>query len=328
MKNIHVLPTDKPSKMWFNLKGKLVLDTVNCLYEDIQCQNIYITSDEEIKEGDWLFSSKTNNIFKADSIEYLESHNMIEDFDKSFYINSKYSKKIILTTDQDLIKDGVQTIDDEFLEWFVKNPSYEEVEVIDFRDGFYINNETISFPFYKIIIPKEEILPEQIWNEEKMEGIKKLIQKQKLIDMMEQDEQLGLYEETECDCGLELDCKDCSQSLQVCTCIEDTIDMKQSTKDRILSETPELVKQKVRETANKLVESKQETLEEAAKRFYTTEDTKRDCNFIEGAKWQQERSYSEEEVRKAIQETITLMRYKATEFREHENTIIEQFKKK
>ena len=50
--------------------------------------------------------------------------------------------------------------------------------------------------------------------------------------------------------------------------------------------------------------------------------------FIPGAKWQQERSYSEEEVRKAIQETITLMRYKATEFREHEDTVIEQFKKK
>jgi hypothetical protein len=50
--------------------------------------------------------------------------------------------------------------------------------------------------------------------------------------------------------------------------------------------------------------------------------------FIEGAKWQAERMYSEEEVRKAIQETITLMRYKATEFREHENTVIEQFKKK
>jgi hypothetical protein len=49
---------------------------------------------------------------------------------------------------------------------------------------------------------------------------------------------------------------------------------------------------------------------------------------MNGAKWQAERMYSEEEVRKAIQETITLMRYKATEFREHENTVIEQFKKK
>ena len=38
--------------------------------------------------------------------------------------------------------------------------------------------------------------------------------------------------------------------------------------------------------------------------------------------------YSEEDMRKAIRETIALMRYNATEFREHENTIIEQFKKK
>ena len=42
----------------------------------------------------------------------------------------------------------------------------------------------------------KEIQPQQIWNAEKKEGIKKLIQKQKLIDMMEQDEQLGLYQET------------------------------------------------------------------------------------------------------------------------------------
>jgi len=60
-------------------------------------------------------------------------------------------------------------------------------------------------------------------------------------------------------------------------------------------------------------EPKQQTLEEA---------------FKAGAKWQAERMYSEEEIRKAIQEAIALMRYKATEFREHENTIIEQFKKK
>ena len=43
---------------------------------------------------------------------------------------------------------------------------------------------------------------------------------------------------------------------------------------------------------------------------------------------EKERMYSEEDMRKAIQETITLMRYRATEFREHENTVIEQFKNK
>jgi hypothetical protein len=41
--------------------------------------------------------------------------------------NRSYYKKIILTTDQDLIKDGVQAIDDEFLEWFVSNPSCEYI---------------------------------------------------------------------------------------------------------------------------------------------------------------------------------------------------------
>ena len=66
---------------------------------------------------------------------------------------------------------------------------------------------------------------------------------------------------------------------------------KQSTKDRILSETPESVKQKVREVANALV-NKQETLEEAAERLAKHFN----IDFIEGAKWQQERSYSEEEV--------------------------------
>jgi hypothetical protein len=50
-------------------------------------------------------------------------------------------------------------------------------------------------PGKRLIIPKEIHL-EDIFNDEKKQGIKKLIQKQKLIDMMEQDEQLGLYQET------------------------------------------------------------------------------------------------------------------------------------
>jgi len=64
-------------------------------------------------------------------------------------------KKIILTTDQDLIKDGVQAIDDEFLEWFVKNPSCEWVEVEKISLG-KVEGTTMSVSKYKIIIPKEE----------------------------------------------------------------------------------------------------------------------------------------------------------------------------
>ena len=76
-------------------------------------------------------------------------------------------KKIILTTDQDLIKNGVQAIDDEFLEWFVKNPSCEfiNIEELYFHGSGYYKASELSeqekekYSFmktYKIIIPKED----------------------------------------------------------------------------------------------------------------------------------------------------------------------------
>jgi hypothetical protein len=116
MKNIHVIPTSSPSKIFyiaenFHLeKGQLI--------EPKSYHNVYITSDEEIKEDDWGLSKLNEAIL----------------FGRSY--NEKFYKKIILTTDQDLIADGVQPIDDNFLEWFVKNPSCEEVEVQKrFTDG-------------------------------------------------------------------------------------------------------------------------------------------------------------------------------------------------
>jgi hypothetical protein len=76
-------------------------------------------------------------VLKNDSLKFIDNN----------------CKKIILTTDQDLIKDGVQEINDEFLEWFVKNPSCEEVKVVDVRSlGVYG-----SYCPYKIDVPKEEI---------------------------------------------------------------------------------------------------------------------------------------------------------------------------
>ena len=82
------------------------------------------------------------------------------------FIILKYLTKIILTIDTDLIKDGVQETPDEFLEWFVKNPSCEEVdvkkeccgqcderlcEVYDRQIGWTKQNT-----FYEIILPKEK----------------------------------------------------------------------------------------------------------------------------------------------------------------------------
>jgi hypothetical protein len=76
--------------------------------------------------------------------------NKLHQYIHSIGVTFNTLKKIILTTDQDLINDGVQAIDDDFLQWFVNNPSCEEVEIV----------KTAPIrPFgslYKIIILKEE----------------------------------------------------------------------------------------------------------------------------------------------------------------------------
>jgi len=173
MKNIHLLSTDKPSRL---IIYSTLLNEFRLLDSPIEDwkhkQNIYITSDEEIKEGDWFKPlDGTNDIYKADKTWLA-------------VINSSTSRKIILTTDRDLIADGVQVIDDEFLEWFVKNPSCEFVDVklnsfgechgddcSCFDDGdqkvciFY-------YPDYKIIIPQEETKQETMTNY-RLEGLER-----------------------------------------------------------------------------------------------------------------------------------------------------------
>ena len=151
IKNVHVLPTDKPSKLYLGDNGNfvfgLIQSSIKSKNNNYTNQNIYITNDEDIKEGDWFI-----NDCESDAISILYKCLEIRQFE---YIRSEFDqhdfkdcKKIILTTDQDLIKDGVQAIDDDFLEWFVKNPSCDNVEVMPI--GFEDRED------YLIIIPKEE----------------------------------------------------------------------------------------------------------------------------------------------------------------------------
>jgi hypothetical protein len=55
MKNLFLLPTEKPSRLWINnlLQGKLELSK-EVLKGSNTAQHIYITNDETIKEGDWF----------------------------------------------------------------------------------------------------------------------------------------------------------------------------------------------------------------------------------------------------------------------------------
>jgi len=166
MKNIHILPTQNEitSKL-FKVSNELKLTRKYDFYNGAKYQNIYITSDKEIKEGDWVI--KISSIYKGGGIAQKYS-----------FIDAQFEdiifKKIILTTDTNLIKDSVQVIEDEFLEWFVKNPNCEKIEIKTRYLHSYKTGETfISFsktpefssrnmqcikiePRYEIIIPQEE----------------------------------------------------------------------------------------------------------------------------------------------------------------------------
>lgn len=141
MKNIYVWPTAKPSRVYqtnlgnyYFVKG-YIPDTV----QTCKNHNIYITTGGLIKLWDWyLIEFNGLQITQCTSEEELTS---IEGRGDCI--------KIALTTDYDLIQSGVQPVDDEFLKWFVKNPSCEEIEVEDYP-GEYVHT---SNWIYEIIIP-------------------------------------------------------------------------------------------------------------------------------------------------------------------------------
>ena len=186
MKNIHILPTDKPSKIHFD--GKLFISTNSQISREINSivegRNIYITSDEEIKE-DYVIAY--GFVIKV----------MMFEEETLYFINGTKAKredckKIILTTDQDLIKDGVQVINDDFLEWFIKNPSCEEVEVEKLEGRYVDYSGNVHIPInYKIIIPKEEPKQEKfehilykgnVWEPPVQETLEDLVNKMKILD--------------------------------------------------------------------------------------------------------------------------------------------------
>jgi hypothetical protein len=151
MKNIHILPTEKPSRL-FKFANELHLDTIPKEY--YKKYQLYITSDEEIKDKCYVLSQISIGALYLDGV--INTASMLAE---------GQWKKVILTTDPDLIADGVQAIDDEFLEWFVKNQCCESVEVeklllCTYCGGEYCDNLRCrgykDSVWYEIIIPQEE----------------------------------------------------------------------------------------------------------------------------------------------------------------------------
>jgi hypothetical protein len=264
-KNIYTLPTDKPSK-----KGDIVVWNGLKIWNGIgkpphHNQNIYITNDEEIKEGDYYIDFTSDGL----KIEHFKTK------DDWVLVGICDSKKIILTDNKDLIKDGVQAIDDEFLEWFVAHPSCESVEVESMINMVQFTPREF---IYKIIIPKEE--PKQETHLTWWKSLSTWYLKTKMMKKYGYDSKL----------------------------VAEDIDLHPDDIKYIWEK-----------------EIKQETLEEVAKKQWGNVHRTGVLGFIEGAKWQAERMYSEEEVRLMLSESFKASQegYDITS-----DSIIEQFKKK
>lgn len=116
-KNIWIIPTDKSTYL-YEISGELTLSVVNSIHTSNIGRHIYITADKEIKSGvnQWYLDKFINKPRNSGGAEYGEKQNVI-----------------LLTTDQDLIADGVQDIDNEFIEWLIKNPECENVKLYELR---------------------------------------------------------------------------------------------------------------------------------------------------------------------------------------------------
>ena len=134
MKNLHVLPTDHPSRLRYNIKTKIwELNEFPKYHTDIKStHNIYITSEEEIKMQDWFIDDK----YKQPMKYFGEGSLLIS------------SKKIILTTDPDLIKNGVQAIDAEFLEWFCSKNGKVDFEKVNLNIVEQEYSTALVFKFF------------------------------------------------------------------------------------------------------------------------------------------------------------------------------------
>ncbi len=122
--------------------------------------------------------------------------------------------------------------------------------------------------------------------------MKKEQQKQHIIDIMKSDEELGLYEQTKCYCGHTTTC-DCGPEQEIK--LEEVFnDDKKENIKKFIDEinNPSQPNDKLKQAFEKY----SQYLED-----FENKDTY-EHGFKDGAKWQQERSYSEEEVINFLQE--------------------------
>jgi hypothetical protein len=300
-------------------------------------KELFITSDENINqqtEPCWCINT-IKNTWDADLIYYQGS------MPQYHYVGFK---KIILTDNTDLIADGVQPIDDEFLEWLINNPTCEFVKVDlipvnTFGSEITVNGYGFDKFIYKITIPQEEskypiggYAPgfyscKCINCKTEFIGDKRAVQCEPCAIKMIQEEPKKEWNPTQ---GEEVWIKVFS-NWSLGTYIGYDID-----KEIHLVREPKeggghLFSSKfVLPYSDMPNEPKQETLEQVAEKWYSPfgfyPDPKQ--GFIAGAEWQTEKMYSEEEVLELLYKRPNFINMTTTQKQEETKSWFEQNKKK
>jgi len=149
MRNIFLVRTGAATRLYKNAQGVFGLRDKEERVTDATSQNywMYIVTEEAFSEGDFITDDYVSaSRVRSTTIEALKENGCYEQF-----------KKVILTTHDYPISEGIQRIDDEFLEWFVKNPTCEKVEVKNYPLKF-------GGTLHKIIIPQEDSLSSKLKN--------------------------------------------------------------------------------------------------------------------------------------------------------------------
>jgi hypothetical protein len=162
---------------------------------------VYITSDEKFVRDEYI----------TDGLEVIKATPKL--VDAQGLVDRRDWKKIVMTNDLELIEDGIQQIGDLFFRWFVLNPYCTKVEVVyglfnpmgrQVDPNDLGQNHSKCVWKYKIITTKEEqkqhlidmmkfdeelglydesreIKLEDIFNDKKREGVKRVIHQHKVL---------------------------------------------------------------------------------------------------------------------------------------------------
>jgi hypothetical protein len=298
MKNIYLLPTEKASRLgYLTKKGKEVFndlrlfDTLMPNILDSENQHIYITDNSDIKDC-WVLNIHINELY----------------FLKGYYGIQPIAKKIILTTDPYLISDGIQAIDEDFLQWFVNNSSCEYVEVKKGKLQTNDDGQKYGFPdmsLYKIIIPQEEPKQEIVGYRLKP-SIDRMMVDGILKNAMPiwNDEDKSVYFIRGHVAGslvakmkelqvLDLWFNPIYESEEVNSDWAKEHHLEYYKKEGSMADKPK--QEKIEEAAEKYVEDFDLSFYDTVEEIPVKEIAKND--FISGAKWMEKRMYSEEEVK-------------------------------